>query len=121
METILQFIPDGCLTKTSFHDFVQVALPGNAFQTGTIGYIIINALGEGVWLLENHAYMAAQHNGIDFLVNIYAGKKDLAFYAASWNQIIHAVQSPEECGFAAAGRSDEGSNLVSFNAHGNFL
>ena len=65
--------------------------------------------------------MAAQHNGIDFLVNIHAGKEHLSFYTASGNKVVHAVQSAQEGGFAAAGWSDEGGNPVSFNAHGNFL
>ena len=40
-------------------------------------------------------------------INILAVQKDLAVDPAAFHQVIHTVQSPEQCGFATAGRADE--------------
>ena len=60
--------------------------------------------------------MTAENDRIDFGVCIDAGEKDIPFYAAARNEVVHAVQRAQECGFAAAGWSDESGNLILFNA-----
>ena len=91
LKAILKFIPDGCLTKALFYNFIQYLFPGNALQSRTIGYIIINTFWEWIWLLENHTYITTQHQWIHFLINIYTIQVNASFNMASANQVIHSV------------------------------
>lgn len=116
METVFQFVPDCCLAKALFNDFIKIGFLGDAFESRTVSNVVINALRERVRLLEYHAYMTAENDRIDFGVCIDAGEKDIPFYAAARNEVVHAVQRAQECGFAAAGWSDESGNLILFNA-----
>ncbi|CUQ21954.1 Uncharacterised protein [Bacteroides xylanisolvens] len=60
--------------------------------------------------------MAAKNDRIDIFVGIDTGKKDLPFYAAGRDEVIHAIQRAQERRFPTARWSDERSDLVLFNA-----
>ena len=60
--------------------------------------------------------MAAKNDRIDIFVGIDTGKKDLPFYTAGRDEVIHAVQRAQKRRFPAAGRPDECGDLVLFNA-----
>ena len=92
MQTVFQFVPDGSLTQAAFYDLIQIRFLGDAFQARPISDIIIDTLREWIRLLENHADMTAKNDRIDIFVGIDTGKKDLPFYTAGWDEVIHAVQ-----------------------------
>ena len=79
---------------------------------GTVGNIVINAHGEGIWLLEHHTHPFAQNVYIHAAIDIVAAQRDFTFNPASLDQIVHPVQSPQIGGFAAAGRSDQRRDLM---------
>ena len=116
MQAVFQFVPDGSLTQAAFYDLIQILFLGDAFQARTISDIIIDALREWIRLLKNHADMAAKNDRIDIFVGIDTGKKDLPFYTAGRDEVIHAVQRAQEGRFPTAGRPDERGDLVLFNA-----
>ena len=80
-----------------------------AIDPGTKGNVLIDRFREWVWLLENHANPAAHFDGIHPLViEVLAIKKNPAREATALDQIIHAVESPQNRGFAAARGTNEG-------------
>lgn len=118
-EAIFHFVPNGRLAKARFYDFIEIGLFRDAFETRAVGDIVVNAFRERVRLLEYHADLATKHDGIDVAVNVHAREENFAGDAATVDEVIHAVQRAEKCGFPATGRSDERGDAVSFDVEGN--
>ena len=78
-----------------------------------IGHVVINAHGEGIRLLEDHADALAQQVHVHFAgKNILAVQRDGALDAAALHEVVHAVEGLEQRRLAAAGRADEGRDLI---------
>ena len=85
IQPILQLIPDSCLTQTALHNLVQLALLRHAMDTRSIGHIIINALGERIRLLKNHAHAVTQADRINIRKDILAIQTNFALDAHALN------------------------------------
>ena len=86
---------------------------------GTVGHVVVDGHGERVGLLEDHADVAAQlghipAGGVDLLSPI--GERAGNFYTL--DQVVHPVDGAEKRGFPAAGRADEGRDVVCWNVQG---
>jgi len=66
-------------------------------------------VGEGVGFPENHACAPAEFDGIDFGVVDFdaVDPEATAGNARTENEVVHTVESAQECGLAATGGSDE--------------
>ena len=85
---------------------------------GAVGHVVIDAHGEGIGLLEDHADLLAQPGGIHAGgIDILPAVVDLALDADAGDQVVHAVEGLEEGGLAAAGGPDEGGDLVGGDVH----
>ena len=85
-------------------------------EFGAIGDVVVDAHGEGVCLLEDHANAAAQVSQLHLLrENILAPQPDISLDADIRHKVIHPVQGLQKGGFAAARGADEGRDL--FFAH----
>ena len=79
----------------------------------TVGYVVVDAHGEGVGLLEHHAYLLAQAGDVHVLaVDVLAVVEHLAVYLHALDEVVHAVEGLEKGALAAAGGADEGGYLV---------
>src|SRR5262249_823378 len=90
-----------------------------AIESETEGHVAMNAHGKRVGLLEHHADVAANRDGIYIpRVDVFATIVDMAVEAKSAHQIIHAVDGAQNRAFAAARWPDERGNgaLLDFEA-----
>ncbi len=116
-QVVLDLVKQRCPPEGFFHNLVQLGAAADAMGTRAVGNVVIDGHGEGVGLLEHHAYPFAQQ------VHIHAGGKDvlpvqmdIAGDAAAGDQVVHPVEGFEQRGLAAAGRPDQGGYLP----HGDF-
>ena len=106
----------------ALHDVVQLGVAADAVGPGPVGHVVINAHGEGVGLLKHHADALAQQGGVHpGVIDILSVEVHLALDLHGGNQVVHAVQSPQERGFAAAGGADKGGDLPLRNGHGHIV
>ena len=110
---VLHLIPDGRLAEGPLHNVIQPRPGADAVGAGAVGNIIVNAHGEGIGLLEDHADLLAQHRhillrGVDLMAVVGKRPGDLHIR----NQVVHAVDGAQEGGFAAAGGADESGDLL---------
>ena len=86
----------------------------HAVGARAVGDVVVYAHGEGVGLLEHHAYLAAQARdvhvlAVDVLAVIAAPRRSMLH---AGHQVVHAVERLEEGALAAAGGAYEGGYLV---------
>ena len=80
---------------------------------GTVGHVVVDGHGEGVGLLEDHTDTLAQigdilAGGVDILSPVQQGAVDLH----NGNKVVHPIETAQEGGLAAAGRTNERGDLV---------
>ncbi len=102
MKTVFKFIPDRCLPETALDDLIQLCFTFYSVDTGTVGYVIVYGLGEGIWLLENHADTFSQFDDIKVFIDVNAVQFYASFDLNAFYKVIHAVQCLKECGFSAS-------------------
>ncbi len=112
METVAHFVPKGGSAQGTFDNFVEFGLVVDALKAQAVDDVLVNGLGEGVGLLEDHADALAQFDDIDIgVVDIDAVDFDLAVGdARAVDEIVHAIEAAQEGRLAAAGRPDEGGD-----------
>ena len=122
LQAVLHLVPDGGAPEGALHDVVQLGLAPDAVGPGTVGNIVVDAHGEGVGLLEDHADLPPQ--GAD----IHTGGEDvlalvvhLAGDLHAGDQVIHPVQGLEEGGLAAAGGPDQGRDALLRHGEGDVV
>src|SRR5205085_5852171 len=82
-------------------------------EPGPEGDVVVDRLGEGVRLLEDHADAAPDLGGVDALaVDVVALVPDGAGDQGAGDEVVHPVEAPQDGALAAAGRADEGGDLV---------
>ena len=77
-----------------------------------IGHIVVDAHGEGIGFLKNHANAFPQMVYIDITIDIFPVQQNFSRDSAALDQVVHTVQAFEQRGFSAAGRTDKGGDLV---------
>ena len=91
-------------------------------RPGAVGDVVVDAHGEGIRLLENHADLPPQLVDVDLRgEDILPIVLDLALDAHARHEIVHAVERLEERRFAAAGGADEGRDAFFRDVHGHAL
>ncbi len=84
-----------------------------AVEAQAEGDVVIDAGGEWVWLLEDHADEAPHGDGVDVGgVDVLAAIVHVAFEAEATNEIVHPVEAAQNSAFAAARGADEGRDRV---------
>ncbi len=82
-------------------------------QPRAVGHVVVDRLGERVGLLEHHADPGAQFHHVQLgVVEVLIVQVQLAFHPADINGVVHAVERPQEGGFTATGRTDQGNHFV---------
>ena len=112
LQAILQLVPDGGRAQRFLYDDVQVGLGTHPMAAGAEGDVVVDAHWKRVGLLEHHTHATAQVGGIQGAVGVGAIEEHRAFHAATFHQIVHAVQRLQQRGFAATGGADERRHLV---------
>lgn len=107
-QAVFHLVPEGGAPQGAFHQLIQLRLIADAVELGAVSNIVVDAHGEGVRLLEDHADRAAQfvhirRRVVDVGALVGHGAGD--FHAV--NQIVHPVERFQKRGFAAARRTDE--------------
>ena len=121
-QAVLHFVPEGRTPQRAFHQLIQLGFIAHAVELGAVGDVIVDAHGEGVCLLEHHAHPAAQAGELHLLgKDVLPFEPDVALDADAGDQIVHAVEGLQKGGFAAAGRADEGGDLLFAHVQGDVL
>ena len=106
LQLVLDLVPQGCAAQRLLDALVHVALV--AIEAQPESDVLVDADGERVGLLEDHADVAPDRDRIDRLgVDILAAELDVALEAESADQVVHAVEAAQHGALAAAGRADE--------------
>ena len=93
LEPVLDLVPDGRAAQGFFYDVVKLCLVADAVRSRTVGDVVVDAHGEGVRLLEDHADALAELVHIHGrIVNVFTLVGDLArdFHAA--HEVVHPVE-----------------------------
>ena len=113
VEFVFHFIPKGGLTEAFFHDLVELTAVVTTGDAEGEDDVFVDGLGEGIVLLEDHADAFAEGNDFDFgIVEAGAVETDIATMADAVDEIVHAIEVAQEGGFAAAGGTDEGGDVI---------
>ena len=111
VQLVLDFVPEGGAAQRLLDLLGLVAL--EAVEPQAESHVAIDAHGKGIGLLEDHADMAANRDGIDAgMVDVLAVEMDVPFEAETADQVVHAVQAAEHGALAAARGTDEGRDAV---------
>src|SRR5208283_991511 len=117
---LLQLVFNLCPQCRAFQALLDSGLhlrfPGGSVNAKAVGNIVEDRLRERVRLLKHHADSPADSGDVH-VENVGAVEFELALDAGGRDGLVHPVKSPEEGGFAAAGGTDEGSDLVGGNVH----
>ena len=120
LEFVLGLIPEGRLPQGGFYQLIHIPL--EAINAGPKGNVLVDRFRKWVGLLENHANAPTHLDWVDPLViKVLAIKQHSAGEAAALDQIIHAVESPQNRGFAAAGRTNKGCYFPLGDFHENIV
>src|SRR5206468_855626 len=97
------------------HQRVQLALLAHSLvELGPGGHIVVDRHGgKRVGPLEYHADVGTNLYRIDApVVNVLIADPHITADASAGDDLVHTVDSPNKCRLAAAGRPDEGSDLI---------
>src|ERR1039458_837371 len=120
VELVLDFAPKGGPLQAALHLVAQVGTGGHSVDAQAIGDVVEDGLGERVGALEHHADAAAEVGDID-RGDVLIIQQDLAFHAGIADGVVDAVEVPQESGFAAAGRADQGRHAVGQHVERNIV
>ena len=113
VQAVLHFFPKGGRAQAAFDNAIEFRTCSDALEPQAVGDVLVDGLGERIGALEHHADAPAQFDDIHLAaVDVVAGDADAAFDADVVNQVVHAVEAPQEGGLTATGRSDEGGNQL---------
>ena len=121
-KAVFHFVPEGGAAQGQLHLLGDEVLVLDAVDAQAVGHVLEDALGEGVGLLEDHAHLLPQAHHVGAgLVDVLAVQHDAAFHPAAGDQVVHAVETTQEGGFAAAGRADEGRDAAGLEIQADIL
>ena len=111
LQLVLDLVPQGRAAERALDQLVHVA--PIAVDPRTPGDVVVDALGERIRLLKDHADPAPQDDGVDVGArDQIAVKADIALHACAGDQVVHPVEASEQGALAAARWADQGGDLV---------
>lgn len=123
VQAVFDFIPEGGGAQRGFDGFRDEVAVLAAMELQAEGDIVMNAAGEGIGFLKDHADIAAEFYDIDRRVmDLDAADVDGAMGdAGSGDVIVHAIEAAEQGGFTTTGGSNQGGHPVFRNGEGDGL
>ena len=115
VKTVLDLFPEVGTAQSPLDQIVGVGLGQVVVvQAHTGQHVLTDGHGrERVRALEDHADVAAHGHRIHVLVvQVLAFEQHLALDVSAGDDLVHTVQGAQHGGLAAAGRADEGGDLV---------
>src|SRR5690606_11795719 len=123
IQTVFHFVPEPRLAQAVLHDVIQIRLAiGQAVDTGAIGHIVVDRLGERIGLRDHHAQAGTQLHHIPLgIVDILIVELQRAVDPTDVDAVVHSVQATQKSGLAAARRPDKRNHLVAGNIQADVL
>jgi hypothetical protein len=116
LEAVLHLVPQRAAAQRALDDLVHRAL--HAEHAGPEGDVVVDRLGEGVRLLEDHPDPLAHLHRVDpRAVEILAVEEHPAVDRRARDEVVHAVERAQQRGLAAARRADERGDAVRVDLH----
>src|ERR1041384_8285303 len=102
VEAVFHFIPQRRVAQRPFHPIGHIPLTPDAVEPGAVRHVVEDRFGEGVGALEHHPDAAPQ---LDYVgprgIDRHAVEQQIACVASFGNQIVYAVDRPQEGALAA--------------------
>src|SRR6202790_4772106 len=113
VELVLDLVPQRAAAQRRFHPAVHFGFRYLLVEPDAERDVLINRHRKRRRLLEHHADARAQETQVELGIGDVGGiQHQLTGGALPRIEVVHAVEDPQQCGFAAAGGPDEGSDPV---------
>src|SRR5918992_5972980 len=114
LEPVLDLVPECGSPQGPLHQLVHVAPV--AVDPSSPGDVLVDRLGEGVGLLEDHPDTTPYPHRVDaLLVDVLLPQLDAPFGACPRDDLVQPIQTSDKGALAAARRPDEGGDLIRLN------
>jgi hypothetical protein len=114
LELVLDLVPDRGAAKALLDQLVHVALV--ARHTRAERDVVVDRLGERVWLLEHHPDPAPDLDRVDlWVVQVHAVIQHLAREPRGGDEVVHPVEAAQQRALAATRGADERGDPVPRN------
>src|SRR5690348_10412416 len=113
VQLVFHLVPKRGVAKTLLNGLRDREL--RAVDAKPVGDIFKDRFWKGVGTLKDHADTPAQRSNV-LRENIFAVQQDFALDTRAPDSFVHAVESPEQSGFAATGRPDKGGDFAGGDA-----
>jgi len=112
VQAVGDLLPQAGSLERGLDDVVHLGLgTGQAVDARTVSDVLIDGLGEGIGLLEDHPDLGAQQHGVDRAgIDVLAVHQDLAGHLGTLDGVVHPVDAAQEGRLATARRTDEGGD-----------
>ena len=118
VQVVFDFIPDGRLLQAFFDALIDKVFWLLFAKPQTVCHVVIDRKRKRIRLLEHHADLFAQIDDIDvWRIDVLIFKSKASGNRHVLEQIVHAVDAAQIRRFAAAGRSDQGRDLIFMKVH----
>ena len=117
LQIVLDLVPEGCLGEAFLDEVVHIRL--DVIDAGPVGDVVVDRLRKHVRLLEDHADLPANLDRIDVrAVDVDAVVREQALDLGPGDEIVHAVEGPQEGRLSAAAWTNERGDLALGNGEG---
>ena len=114
-KAVLHFLPQAGAPQRFLDHHVHIGLGlGHAMDAGAVGDVFVNRFWKWIGLLEHHADARAQHHRIDIAaIGFLAVDLQRTRNHAALDGVVHAIDTAQERGLAAArGANESGDRAV---------
>src|SRR5215210_3551533 len=116
LQPVLDLLPEGGLPQGALYQLVHVALV--SVDPRSPRHVLVDRLGEGVRLLEDHPDSTPDGDRVDALcVDVPVPEPDAPFGVGAGDHLVHPVQAADKGALAATRRPDERGHLVGADVH----
>ena len=119
VQTVLHLVPQRRAAQGFLDDAVEHVLALFPENPRAVGDVFVNAARKRIGFLEHHADPPAEFHAVHLrAVDLDAIDPDAAARdPGAGDEVVHPVEAAQQGGLAAAGRADEGGDLVALDVH----
>src|SRR5665213_767648 len=108
LQSVLDLLPQAGALEGALHRLFEVAAAAPPLQTEAVGDVVEDRHGKGIGSLEEHADTTTQSDHPGWVGRSgHALEKNLAARPVAGDQVVHAVDGPEQRALATAAGADD--------------
>ena len=123
LQIVLHFVPKRGAAQRFFDDHIQLLAVAKSIQPEPGGNIVVNRhTRKWVGLLKHHANTTPYiHRRNSVAINVHVAHAHSTLSTGVRMRFVHAIQAADECGLAAAGRTNNRRGMVGQNVHSDLV